>query len=151
MGLSRLQLRAVDRSTRPDLGGLHPRHGRVATRRRFFKAYVDAWKDGLHQDNRLCPPKKEGEEAEPEEPKPYRRALPEPWSSPPFPGHEYQGYPLMGIPRDENVYPLMKAINGIETCGIGDWFKDNHLKIYGWATASGNFLGDGLDCKALLT
>ena len=103
---------------------------------RFFKAYYDAFESGLHRDNRLHQEKKEnGDDPPPAE----RRGLPEPWSSPPFPGHEFQGYPLMGVPRDETVYPLMKAINGIEAFGIGDFMKDNHLKVYGWATASGNF------------
>ena len=31
------------------------------------------------------------------EPEPPRRAMPSPWDSPPFPGSEYQGYPLIGV------------------------------------------------------
>ena len=46
---------------------------------RFLKGYYDAFY-------------KKEEDNTPAE----RRALPEPWSSPPFPGHEYQGYPLDG-------------------------------------------------------
>ena len=33
--------------------------------------------------------------------------------------------------------PLMQAINSLPF-GIGDWFKDSGLKIYGWATVGGN-------------
>ena len=30
--------------------------------------------------------------------KEYRRAMPSPWDSPPIPGSEYQGYPIIGVP-----------------------------------------------------
>jgi hypothetical protein len=66
--------------------------------RRFIRAYVDEFK-----------PKKEEAEETPPSP---RRAMPEPWSSPPFPGSEYQGYPLIGVPESSSVYPLMKAVYG---------------------------------------
>jgi hypothetical protein len=71
-----------------------------------------------------------------DKPPPYRRALPEPWSSPPFPGHEYQGYPLIGVPPSTDVYPLMKAVYG-GPCG--DDIKDTRIKAYGWITSSGNW------------
>ena len=45
-----------------------------------------------------------------EQPEAPRRALPAPFASPPFPSAEYQGYPLIGVPPDSSVYPLMKAI-----------------------------------------
>jgi Putative beta-barrel porin-2, OmpL-like. bbp2 len=69
--------------------------------------------------------------------KPERRALPEPWSSPPFPGHEYQGYPLIGVPREEEgSYPIMKALYA------GPWgqdIKDSHIIFAGWATSAGTW------------
>src|SRR5262249_45448996 len=49
---------------------------------------------------------------------------------------EYQGYPLVGVPPDSNVYPLMKAIYA------GPWgeeIKDSRIKAYGWVNASGNW------------
>ena len=67
---------------------------------------------------------------------PQRRALPESWPSPPFPGHEFQGYPLVGVPPSNNSnYPLMKALQGT---WLGDWLHDNKIDIYGWVTAEGN-------------
>jgi hypothetical protein len=70
-----------------------------------------------------------------EPPKP-RRALAAPFDSPPFPSGEYQGYPLIGVPPDDTVYPLMKAIYG------GPWgeeIKDSRIATYGWFNASGNW------------
>jgi hypothetical protein len=73
-------------------------------------------------------------------PPPARRALPEPWSSPPFPGHEYQGYPLIGVPPGSDVYPLMKAIyDSTEGTPWGEAIKESRIKLYGWVTAEGNF------------
>jgi hypothetical protein len=69
--------------------------------------------------------------------KPERRALPEPWSSPPFPGHEYQGYPLIGVPREEEgSYPIMKALYAGP---YGQDIKDSHIIFEGWATAAGTW------------
>jgi hypothetical protein len=66
-----------------------------------------------------------------------RRALPEPWSSPPFPGHEYQGYPLIGVPREEEgQYPIMKALYAGPG---GQEIKDSHIIFEGWATAAGTW------------
>src|SRR5262249_3177699 len=65
-----------------------------------------------------------------------RRAMPSPWSSPPFPSSEYQGYPLIGVPASTTIYPLMKAIYG------GPWgeeIKDSRITAYGWVNASGNW------------
>jgi hypothetical protein len=73
---------------------------------------------------------------EPEQPEPERRALPQPWSSPPFPGHEWQGYPLVGVPADTSEGLLMKAIDGGPHA---DYFKEWKINLDGWATASGNF------------
>ncbi|MFL5338686.1 MAG: outer membrane beta-barrel protein [Gemmataceae bacterium] len=66
---------------------------------------------------------------------PFRRALPSPWDSPPFPSSEYQG-PTIGLPPSSDVYPLMKAIYG---GGWGDEIKESRVKAYGWFTTSGNW------------
>jgi putative OmpL-like beta-barrel porin-2 len=66
---------------------------------------------------------------------PPRRALPSPFDSPPFPGSEYQGYPLIGVPPDTEVWPLMKAIQGTP---YGDFLTTNKTRVYGWVTAEGN-------------
>lgn len=66
---------------------------------------------------------------------PPRRALPTPFSSPPFPSAEYQGYPLIGVPPSDEVYPLMKFIYDTR---IGDAIKKTKVKAYGWINASAN-------------
>jgi len=66
---------------------------------------------------------------------PPRRALPAPFASPPFPSGEFQGYPLVGVPNDDTVYPLMKLI--YSTCA-GDAIKETRIKAYGWFNASAN-------------
>ncbi len=80
-------------------------------------------------------PKKDEDEA-PEEPSKRWDALPEPFSSPPFPMHEFQGYPLPGVPREDERYPLMEAIYD-GPCG--EAIKDSQVKFYGWVTGEGNF------------
>jgi hypothetical protein len=67
---------------------------------------------------------------------PKRRALPSPWDSPPFPGSEYQGYPLIGVPPDTARWPLMKAIQG---SGPGDFLDTHGVRVYGWLNGSGNW------------
>jgi Putative beta-barrel porin-2, OmpL-like. bbp2 len=89
---------------------------------RFFHAYVDQFKTKDSPDDN-APPKE-------------RRAQPEPWHSPPFPGHEYQGYPLLGVPADDTVYPVMKALYGGPW---GDKIKDSKIVFEGWATAAGTW------------
>jgi hypothetical protein len=91
---------------------------------RFCNAYYDAF---VNKD------------VDEEGPPPERRALPEPWSSPPFPGHEYQGYPLIGVPYSTDVYPLMKAIYGLPG---GEAIKESRIKFFGWVTISGNWSND---------
>src|SRR5262249_41190570 len=67
---------------------------------------------------------------------PKRRALPSPFDSPPFPGSEYQGYPLIGVPADNTIWPLMQAIQGT-------WYSDllnaSRTRVYGWVTAEANW------------
>jgi len=92
---------------------------------RLYKAYYDE----------LFPTKSNGETA----PEPPRRALPSPWDSPPFPGSEYQGYPLLGVPApDPGAYPLMKAIYGANT-SWSEAIKDSKIQFTGWVTSSGNW------------
>jgi hypothetical protein len=67
---------------------------------------------------------------------PERRGLPEPWPSPPFPMHEYQGYPLIGVPPETSVYPFMQAVYATPW---GDPIKDSRIKFYGWVNSSGNW------------
>src|SRR6266850_7696762 len=86
---------------------------------RLFKAYVDEFKD-----------------APSNEPEPPRRALPAPLDSPPFPSSDWQGFPLIGVPYSTKEYPLTKALYG--TPGIGDFFREQRIKIYGWINASVN-------------
>jgi hypothetical protein len=97
-------------------GGLFPR--------RFLRAYWDELKKTYE------PPE--------DEPEKSHRGLPSAFKDPPFPVSEYQGYPLIGVPYDDNVYPLMKAIYGADT-PLPDAIKNSRVKLYGWATASGNF------------
>jgi hypothetical protein len=77
---------------------------------------------------------------EPDSPEPERRALPAPWASPPFPGSEWQGYPLVGVPggsADSADGLLMKAIKSGPD--HGETLKSLNIVIDGWVTASGNW------------
>jgi len=101
----------------------------------FFKS---VWHSYMKEFGLEKEEKKNGEKApEPEPEKPARRALPEPWSSPPYPGHEWQGYPLVGVPPSADVYPLMQAV--YDCCPCGDAIKDSRIKLYGWVTAAGTW------------
>jgi Putative beta-barrel porin-2, OmpL-like. bbp2 len=91
----------------------------------FCKKVLKAYKDEFT--------KKEATEEETPAP---RRGLPEPWSAPPFPGHEYQGYPNIGVAPDSEIYPLQK---GLADTALGDFLKDNRIRMLGWATVSGNW------------
>jgi hypothetical protein len=82
----------------------------------------------------------EGKE-EPEDPEKPRRALPSPWHSPPFPGHEFQGYPLLGVPPEDIAGPVMKALYGANT-PFTDAIKDSGIVFTGWVTSSGNWSTD---------
>jgi hypothetical protein len=65
-----------------------------------------------------------------------RRALPSPFDSPPFPGSEYQGYPLIGVPPDNTMWPLMQAIQGT---AYNDLLNASKTRVYGWVTAEANW------------
>jgi hypothetical protein len=73
-------------------------------------------------------PTGQGEAAQP------RRLPPAPYQSPPFPFAEHLG-PIVGI-RDDAVWPLMEAL---EDGPNGQFWKDNRIKIYGWADPSVTF------------
>ena len=80
-------------------------------------------------------PPKDAKEPEPEPEKP-RRAPPAPWG-PPLPVAEYQGYPLIGVPPGNEVWPLQKALTTIPC--VDDFQKWSKINMYGWVTGSGNF------------
>lgn len=94
----------------------------------------------LHADdnNNDCEKKEDNKEENNKEPP--RRALPAPFPSPPFPSGEYQGYPLVGVPPSDTVYPLMKAVYA--TCW-GEAIKETRFQLYGWI----NFSGNRSNCK----
>jgi hypothetical protein len=94
----------------------------------FLRNFLNAYKDEFF-------PKKNGA-AEEDSPPPPRRALPAPFSSPPFPGSEYQGYPLIGVPYSTTDYPFMK---GVYATSWGDAIKATRIKFDGWVTAEGNW------------
>jgi hypothetical protein len=115
---------------------IRPRTGtRASFLHRFMQGYPNA---------RIIYPEYFGqlEGEKPAEPERPRRAFPAPFSAPPFPSSEFQGYPLLGIPQstgyaeDLSQYPLMGAVYG---SSFGEFFKENRIKMYGWITAAGNF------------
>ncbi len=57
------------------------------------------------------------------------RSLPSPLGSP-FPGSEWDGAPVIGIPSEAPDYPLYKAL------GLAK--RKSRVKIYGWASIGGN-------------
>lgn len=61
-----------------------------------------------------------------------RRGLPAPLQSPPFPGSDWAGSPLIGVPDTTPDYLLQKAL-------FGDALKASRIKVYGWVNASVNF------------
>jgi Putative beta-barrel porin-2, OmpL-like. bbp2 len=91
----------------------------------FVRGILNAYK------NAFFPPESNGDDQEPK-----RRAPPEPWKSPPFPGHEYQGYPLIGVPPEPISNPIMM---GLYNSIFADAIKDTRIQFYGWATGSGNW------------
>jgi Putative beta-barrel porin-2, OmpL-like. bbp2 len=92
---------------------------------RLYKIYYDEF----------FPSPNASAEEEPEKP---RRTNPSPWDSPPFPGNEYQGYPLVGVPYDDTAWPLMKALYQANT-PLTEAIKDSRIRFYGWVTTSGNW------------
>jgi len=84
----------------------------------------------------LPTPKPPAPEAPAEAPstEPKRRGMPSPWG-PPFPGSEYQGYPIIGAPPDNTRWPLMKLLQGT---WVDDALDCERIRCYGWATMEGN-------------
>jgi hypothetical protein len=75
------------------------------------------------------------DEKKPDAPKePKRRAQPAPFEYP-IPATEYQGYPLVGVPADNTIWPLMKALQGTPAVTS---MLDNGIRVYGWVTAEAN-------------
>jgi hypothetical protein len=64
------------------------------------------------------------------------RALASPLPSPPFPGGDWLGTPLIGEPAPNTDGGLMQLLSGT---GVGKALKDNHISIYGWVDPSANF------------
>jgi hypothetical protein len=64
-----------------------------------------------------------------------RRALPAPFASPPFPSAEYQGFPLIGVPPDDTIYPLQKSLQGSV---LGAALECARIRTYGWFNGSVN-------------
>src|SRR5262249_33094973 len=102
---------------------LKPRGDDVGFYRRLYRAYYkEFFPDGNGNGNG-------GDEPPP------RRALPAPFG-PPFPTTEWQGFPLIGVPPNTSVYPLMEAVYGGPW---GDRIRDSRVRAYGWITGSGNW------------
>ena len=76
--------------------------------------------------------------ADPNAQPPERRAMPSPFSSPPFPSAEWQlggvAYPI-GVPNLNSQYPLERAL---ACTGVGHWMQDNRIEVYGWINPSMN-------------
>jgi hypothetical protein len=68
--------------------------------------------------------------------RPTRRAMPSPFDSPPFPGSEYQGYPLIGVPPDTYKWPLMQYLQGT---WYGDLLDTSRIRMWGWITGEANW------------
>jgi hypothetical protein len=68
-------------------------------------------------------------------PKPYRRGLPPPLDSPPYPSAEWQGYPLIGVAPDTTHWPLQRMLQGTY---IEDFLDTERIRVYGWVNVSGN-------------
>jgi hypothetical protein len=91
-----------------------------------------------YYNNAPNPPSEETQDCksdEEENKEPPRRALPAPFPSPPFPSGEFQGYPLVGVPPSDEVYPLMAAIY---KTSWGEVLKSYRINAYGWVNVSAN-------------
>ena len=58
------------------------------------------------------------------------RTLPSPLLSPPFPGSDWDGGPVIGNPNDETIYALQKF--------LGLAHNKSKIRVYGWIDAGGN-------------
>jgi hypothetical protein len=117
-------------------GGDAPKYGPAKTFLRAYPTLLNWFPKTLGKEE-----KKPGEE-EPEPPPPPRRGFAAPFASPPFPGGgEWQASPVPGQPlTPESDYgPLTQALHSIEFAHIGDFLKDNRIRVYGWVNASTNW------------
>ncbi len=71
----------------------------------------------------------------PAAPAEQRRAMPSPFLSPPLPGSEFQGYPIIGLPSDFTIWPLQQALQGT---ALNTALIDHKIRVYGWITAEAN-------------
>jgi hypothetical protein len=72
---------------------------------------------------------------------PDRRGMGTSSPSPPFPNHEWQGYPLPGVPPEPIGNPFMKTIYSY--ADDYPWvqaIKDTRDKFYGWVTGGGTYI-----------
>ncbi len=58
------------------------------------------------------------------------RVLPSPLLSPPFPGADWDGGPVIGEANDNTYYPLQKWLGGAD--------NKSRIRIYGWVDVAGN-------------
>jgi len=65
---------------------------------------------------------------------PLTRALPSPFSSPPFPFADFIG-PVIGAPDSTPLGPLERGLRGSD---IGEFLSDARLRVYGWTNPSFN-------------
>jgi hypothetical protein len=84
-----------------------------------------------------------GHDAAPADPKapPSRRdyypATPETTPPMPFTEWPYGGTTSLGVTRPSSIdSPLMAAVGNTK---LGQWMNDNHIQVYGWINAGGNF------------
>src|ERR1700739_1133464 len=59
-----------------------------------------------------------------------QRVLPSPIISPPFPGSEWDGGPIIGAPNDDKYFPFQKLV------GLAD--NKNRIRFYGWVDVGGD-------------
>jgi hypothetical protein len=66
-----------------------------------------------------------------------RRALPQPFDSPPFPTAEWQigGTPIIGDANALGYTPLMEAVTAGDH---GSWWKKSRIQVYGWIDVAAN-------------
>ena len=58
------------------------------------------------------------------------RVLPSPLESPPFPGSDWDGAPIIGAANDSTYYPLQKSL------GLSE--NQSRIRFYGWIDVGGN-------------
>jgi hypothetical protein len=118
-------------------GGDAPKYGPAKT---FLRAYpnLQTWFPKILGKEE----KPAGAPEEPEPPPPPRRGFAAPFASPPFPGGgEWQATPVPGqaLTPPSDYGPATQALHAIQFGGIGDWLKDERIRVYGWVNGSTNW------------